>query len=248
MGRTRRNRPRWRPPIERFDRPMIKIFLSYTRREKEVAELQPVADFYCQILAEWAYERGVDIFYDRVSISQSRRYSTKELKRILRSNIRDSHLFISFLSPRYIESGWCRFEYMTKVYSEVDRREYIIRMFDFEHFTGRQIHRIYWKPEIIFEYNILSRLVRPFRTKFLSVITRRNNIERSWRDINFTNLAGSGWSWLDIVRCAQTSAKILLREHHSLFSELRGNFDDDAWFAKKLFDARREWLGVRVEL
>jgi hypothetical protein len=46
MGRTRRNRPRWRPPIERFGRPTIKIFLSYTRREKEVAELQLVVDAY----------------------------------------------------------------------------------------------------------------------------------------------------------------------------------------------------------
>ena len=116
----------------------VYIFLSYTRREEEVAALQPATDAYCDILLNWGRTRGLDIFYDRCSIPQDKYYTDDQLRAILGYNVGRSHVLVSFLSPEYIGSAWCRFEYETKM-----------------HLAPRQIHKVYWKPEIVASFYLL---------------------------------------------------------------------------------------------
>ena len=213
----------------------VHVFLSYTRREEEVSRLQPILDKYCDLLVRWARTHGVDIFYDRSAIPQGVEYSEKELKAMLEPAILKSHLLVSFLSPKYIQSKWCRFEYITKLAA-----------------ASREIHNVYWKPEIaepLFPW--FARLHSPARTQFLMSILAWNRIRYGdkgyWRDtrfrewvsfdetekpLNFSDVTDvyirNLWAGPEsIARCAQKSAVILCREHPTLFG---GNFTDYGFF------------------
>ena|ERR1051325_825525 len=87
------------------------VFLSYTSREEEVKQIKPVIDIYCRDLWEWSQSKGIEIFYDEFSM-EKKQYSDKELETILRNAINRSHLMTAFLSPGYVESKWCQFEYL----------------------------------------------------------------------------------------------------------------------------------------
>jgi hypothetical protein len=214
----------------------IHVFLSYTRREEEVQQFQRVTDAYCHLLKEWARTHGVDVFYDKSSISQDADYSDRELEAILRRAVLGSHLFVSFLSPEYINSRWCRFEYMTKWNNAV-----------------RQIHQVYWKPEIARPFFPgLARFFRPVRTRFLMQILGWNHITvdenlyprgsglmefvldddpdnpGNFSDVTDVYTKGIDAGLRSIAHCAQKSAQILCREHSALF----GKFRDHAFFNK----------------
>jgi hypothetical protein len=213
----------------------VNVFLSYTRREEEVAALQPATDAYCEILFNWGRTRGVDIFYDRSSIPQGKIYSDDQLRAILGYNVARSHVLVSFLSPEYIGSSWCRFEYETKAL-----------------LAPREIHKVYWKPEITRPlFPTLARVVNSRRTRFLLDMVDWERIrlgdQGQWRDsrfnewifledddnpYNFSDLtdvykrgvwAGPG----PLARCAQKTAEILCREHPDL---LGAKFAEHAWF------------------
>ena len=87
------------------------IFLRYTSREEEVRQIKPLIDTYCRDLWEWAQSNRIEIFYDEFTM-EKRHYSPPELERILGDAVNRSHLMTAFLSPRYVESEWCRFEYL----------------------------------------------------------------------------------------------------------------------------------------
>lgn len=234
--RVRRTR---QAAVDETARRSVNIFLSYTRREDEVKALQPITDAYCELLFDWGRTRGVDIFYDRSSIPQDKSYSNEELRSILDCNVSRSHLLVSFLSPAYLDSPWCQFEYKTKANQ-----------------APRQIHHVYWKPEISSPlFPAIARLVRPSRTRFLLDVVNweriRNGDRGYWRDTrfdewifiedeqrpyNFSDLTDvyKRGVWAGPTRpvfCAQKSAEILCREHPTLFG---GDFVDQAWFKAKL--------------
>jgi TIR domain len=215
--------------------PILNVFLSYTSREQEVSALQPVMDAYCDILLKWGRTRGIDIFYDHSSIAQDRSYSDRELFTILGDAIRRSHLLVSFLSPAYISSRWCQFEFKTKF-----------------GIAPRQIHKVYWKPEISLPlFEILSRLLHPRSTQFLLDVVQWDRIRwgdrECWRDTpwdfvedlenpkNFSDLTDvyrrGFWAGpAPITRCAQKTAEILCREH----PQLTGRFKDNVWFNERI--------------
>jgi hypothetical protein len=87
------------------------VFLSYTSREEEIKWIKPLIDIYCRDLWKWAQSNGIEIFYDDFTM-QKRRYSDLELEKILRDTVNRSHLMTAFLSLAYVESEWCRFEYL----------------------------------------------------------------------------------------------------------------------------------------
>ena len=205
----------------------IHVFLSYTRREEEVRQFQAVTDVYCRLLLDWARTHGVDVFYDRSSIPQDVKYSDSDLEAMIRPAVCRSHLFVSFLSPEYVDSRWCRFEYTTKWED-----------------APRQIHKVYWKPEIVLPFfRSLAKILRPERTRFLRILnwdqirpaghdTGRHSPMMEWlladdpERRNFTDVTdvyekGPGAGPGSVVRCAQTSAEILCREHPDLFGEFK---------------------------
>jgi hypothetical protein len=87
------------------------IFLSYTSREEEVKQIKPLIEEYCRDLWEWARSNGIEIFYDEFSMKK-RLYPESELEQILKNAVNRSQLMTAFLSPAYVESKWCRFEYL----------------------------------------------------------------------------------------------------------------------------------------
>ena len=96
-------------------------FVSYTSREEEVRIIQPIVDKYCHELWLWAKERGIHVFYDQFCM-EKRRYSEQELTVILGSALARAQFFVGFISPCYVESRWCCFEWrfgpMRDVFSE----------------------------------------------------------------------------------------------------------------------------------
>jgi hypothetical protein len=216
-----------------MERPQINVFLSYTRRETEVTILQPAMDAYCEILLNWGRKRGVDIFFDRASIPQDKAYAVEELQALLRHNIVRSHVLVSFLSPEYIASSWCRFEYETKA-----------------HLAPSAIHKIYWKPTITLPFSVtLARIARPESTRFLLDVLDWKRIRYGdrghWKDsrfnkwvfvedqatpYNFSDLTevykGGIWAGRRILaRCAQKTAEILCRK----YSDMLGDFAEHEW-------------------
>ncbi|MET0648262.1 MAG: toll/interleukin-1 receptor domain-containing protein [Pyrinomonadaceae bacterium] len=105
------------------------VFLSYTSREDEVKTVQPLVDAYCNDLLVWARTRGVEIFYDHFSLPPKQRSDT-ELKATLAAHIRASQFFTAFLSPSYVESRWCCFEWREAA------------------FEVKPTHPIYWKVDV----------------------------------------------------------------------------------------------------
>jgi hypothetical protein len=86
-------------------------FISYTTREREVQRIKPIIDRYCDTLKS----RGVRVcpaYYDGWYLERHR-YDPDELARLLRDAIANSAFTVSFLSPSYLWSHWCRFEWAT---------------------------------------------------------------------------------------------------------------------------------------
>ena len=104
----------------------FRVFLSYTSREEEVKQLQPLINLYCRDLWEWARSNGIEIFYDGFMM-EKRPYTELELETILKDAVNGSNLMTAFLSPLYIESKWCRLEYL-------ESRE-----------KAKPVHAVFWK-------------------------------------------------------------------------------------------------------
>lgn len=87
------------------------VFLSYTTREEEVKKIKPLLDIYCRELWKWAQSNRIEIFYDDFTM-EKRQYADSELEHILEDAIKKSQMMTAFLSPEYVKSKWCQFEYL----------------------------------------------------------------------------------------------------------------------------------------
>jgi len=126
----------------------VYVFLSYTSRESEVQLVQPLIDQYCLGLWEWADRNGIHVFYDHFSLPR-KPFHDGELAAELAGAIDKSDLMTAFLSPEYICSEWCQFEWTTQY-----ARVCAARMLH-EH-RRPQTHAIYWKPDIWSEFRTKS--------------------------------------------------------------------------------------------
>lgn len=94
-------------------------FLSYTVRDSEVQELKPIVDIFIDRLrAAGLNTCEFPIFYDYASLPPHPR-DDSQLRHDLESAILGSVCMISFVSPLYFSSEWCKLEldYMNKVAS-----------------------------------------------------------------------------------------------------------------------------------
>jgi len=96
-------------------------FISYTTREKEVRLVKPFIDEFIGILQQ----QGVTfcpVFYDGWYLRRPH-YEFSELAEKLRDGINGSAFTLAFLSPGYMSSDWCIYEWSTT--EEIHkRREY----------------------------------------------------------------------------------------------------------------------------
>ncbi len=102
-------------------------FISYTTREAEVVVIKSVIDRIIDrlraegfVVPDPLYDHLSPPFYDYASLPPQRR-SALELKRELADAISASACVISFVSPGYVESPWCQFEW--KVGYDIELRE-----------------------------------------------------------------------------------------------------------------------------
>jgi hypothetical protein len=86
------------------------FFVSYTTREEEVEEVLFIIDEFVRILKRFGL-RAARVFFDRFSIGRLDGTS-ENLAKCLREAIHKSVCMIAFVSPGYIESDWCMFEWM----------------------------------------------------------------------------------------------------------------------------------------
>jgi hypothetical protein len=88
----------------------LHAFVSYTTREEEVRLVQPLVDGYCRDLWQWASSQGVEVFYDHFSLPKIA-YSDEQLIAVLGEALARAQFFVGFISPCYVESRWCCFEW-----------------------------------------------------------------------------------------------------------------------------------------
>ena len=96
-------------------------FISYTTREDEIREVLPLVDAYCSALRA----RGVTpyVFFDRLCMDRGPK-SHHALCRQLERAIRLSGFTVSFISPSYLDSEWCRFEVSETLREHRQRRRF----------------------------------------------------------------------------------------------------------------------------
>ncbi|MEM9764800.1 MAG: toll/interleukin-1 receptor domain-containing protein, partial [Pseudomonadota bacterium] len=83
------------------------LFLSYSRKDNAEGEGWITA-FAERLKRRHAYLAGrpLEVFFDKTSIDHG-----ADWERTLREGLRQSRLFLAFLSPNYIASRWCRMEW-----------------------------------------------------------------------------------------------------------------------------------------
>jgi len=90
---------------------MYHFFVSYTKRENEVQEVYPLIMEFVEELKAAGFT-AAPLFFDLYRIGFNKYYEA-ELKDELKNAIANSVCMISFVSPGYIESDWCIFEWKT---------------------------------------------------------------------------------------------------------------------------------------
>lgn len=109
-------------------------FVSYTTREAEVKAVKPLVDSYIRELERnaIAVAQISPVFYDCIYIREPLEDPDLELR--LRKAIEQSHFMAAFLSPGYIQSRWCRYEWNC--------------MTSREDATVRRVLPLHWKPSL----------------------------------------------------------------------------------------------------
>lgn len=87
------------------------VFISYTTRESEVQLLKP----FLKELIDELKERGITVapIYLDLWYLENRQYERRELAHDLYEAIESSAFTLAFVSPGYIDSDWCAFEWET---------------------------------------------------------------------------------------------------------------------------------------
>lgn len=86
-------------------------FVSYTTREDEVQLIKPFVDRYIGD-AKSRVLTYCPIYYDDFYIDRTRQRDQSELGKLLQDGIRQSRVSVCFLSPGYLTSQWCAYEWL----------------------------------------------------------------------------------------------------------------------------------------
>ena len=187
----------------------VYVFLSYTSRESEVQLVQPLIDRYCRGLWEWADHNGIHIFYDHFALPR-RTFPTQQLAAILREAINNSDLMTAFLSPEYISSEWCQFEWITQYFNVCEAR-----MLHKDELRT-QTHAIYWKPDIWYE------LQNGVTSPAVEAILARPDVKATFRETRMTDVTDAYHNPSEIPQaaeqCIHESANVIRQMFPDRFS------------------------------
>lgn len=86
------------------------FFVSYTTREDEVKALLPTLEHFARELKARGFEGHIPFWFDRIAIGKFEG-SDDELRCTLAHGINHCTAMIGFISPGYIESHLCKFEW-----------------------------------------------------------------------------------------------------------------------------------------
>jgi hypothetical protein len=87
------------------------FFVSYTTREDEVRAIIPFVDAFVKELELRGFTAKPPFWLDRIEIGQLGNVPDETLRDILASGIDQCIALIAFVSPGYVQSGFCRFEW-----------------------------------------------------------------------------------------------------------------------------------------
>jgi TIR domain len=86
------------------------FFVSYTTREDEVKALLPRLEEFVQQLRNYGYDGRLPVWWDRVNLGKFRG-SDEQLRDALVHGLNECISVIAFVSPGYIASEYCKFEW-----------------------------------------------------------------------------------------------------------------------------------------
>jgi hypothetical protein len=94
------------------------LFLSYSTREEEVQYLKAILDPFLVMLPHYTWEK-LGVWYDAVDIRHpegpasylERKHSDEWLEHKIVKGLNDCDFTLAMLSPHYLRSGWCKFEW-----------------------------------------------------------------------------------------------------------------------------------------
>jgi TIR domain len=87
------------------------FFVSYTTREDEVRAIVPLVDAFVKELEQRGFTAKPPFWLDRIEIGQVTNMPDKTLRKILADGIDQCIALIAFVSPGYVNSEFCRFEW-----------------------------------------------------------------------------------------------------------------------------------------
>jgi hypothetical protein len=87
------------------------FFVSYTTREDEVRAILPTIDAFVGELEQHGFTAKPPFWLDRIEIGQMGNVPDATLRDILANGIDQCIALIAFVSPGYVNSEFCRFEW-----------------------------------------------------------------------------------------------------------------------------------------
>jgi hypothetical protein len=97
-------------PIYPPDHFRYHFFISYTTREDEIQEVLPTIDTICLELRQLGFSFLSPVFFDRL-VLDNRKRSNRQIETELTEALRSSICMLAFVSPGYVSSEWCNFEW-----------------------------------------------------------------------------------------------------------------------------------------
>jgi TIR domain len=110
LGGVERFAEWWVDRERRKAEPQFRFFISYTSREDDIKEFQSFIDEFIEAVQNRYLRRT--FFYDRISLEQRDR-TDNQLSYELEEALNQSGFMIAFISPKYLLSNWCMFEWET---------------------------------------------------------------------------------------------------------------------------------------
>lgn len=90
---------------------VTEIFISYTWSKDLQKQVEKFSEKLKKSLVDRNKKRQISIFYDKLNITEGS--EEEEFRPILQSHLNSSKIMLVLLSPAWLESKWCNWEFAT---------------------------------------------------------------------------------------------------------------------------------------